>query len=72
MADAFRLFEQAPKSYTWWDYRQMAFRRNMGLRIDHILVNEPLRPRVTGCTIEREIRKREQPSDHAPVVAALG
>ncbi len=71
LADAFRLFEQAPKSYTWWDYRQMAFRRNMGLRIDHILVNDALRPRVTACGIEREIRKREQPSDHAPVVARL-
>jgi exodeoxyribonuclease-3 len=71
LADAFRLFEQPPKSYTWWDYRQMAFRRNMGLRIDHILVNEALRPRITACRIDREMRKREQPSDHAPVVAEI-
>ena len=71
LVDAFRLFEQAEKSYTWWDYRQMAFRRNMGLRIDHILVSEPLRARVRECRIERDLRKREQPSDHAPVVARI-
>lgn len=69
LVDAFRLFEQPEKSYTWWDYRQMAFRRNMGLRIDHILVSESLRARVRECRIEREMRKREQPSDHAPVMA---
>ncbi len=68
LVDAFRLFDQPEKSYTWWDYRQMAFRRNMGLRIDHILVTPSLRDRVTGCTIDREMRKREQPSDHAPVI----
>lgn len=72
LVDAFRLFEQPEKSYTWWDYRQMAFRRNMGLRIDHVLVSEALRGRVRGSRIEREMRKREQPSDHAPVVAELG
>ena len=71
LVDAFRLFEQAEKSYTWWDYRQMAFRRNMGLRIDHILVSQALRSRVRECRIERELRKREQPSDHAPVVARI-
>lgn len=71
LIDTFRLFEQADKSYTWWDYRQMAFRRNMGLRIDHILVSPSLRPRVRSCVIERELRKRTQPSDHAPVVVTL-
>jgi exodeoxyribonuclease-3 len=71
LVDAFRLFEQAEKSYTWWDYRQMAFRRNMGLRIDHILVTGALRGRVRECRIEREMRKREQPSDHAPVVVRI-
>ncbi len=71
LVDAFRLFEQSEKSYTWWDYRQMAFRRNMGLRIDHILVTPSLRDRVTACTIDREMRKREQPSDHAPVVVEI-
>lgn len=72
LVDAFRLFEQPEKTYTWWDYRQMAFRRNMGLRIDHILVSEALRPRVSACTVDREARKREQPSDHAPVIAEIG
>ena len=71
LADAFRLFEQPEKSYTWWDYRQMAFRRNMGLRIDHIMVSSGLRERVAACSIDREIRKREQPSDHAPVIAEI-
>lgn len=69
--DAFRLFEQPEKSYSWWDYRQMAFRRNMGLRIDHILINSTLESRVSGCSIDREMRKREQPSDHAPVLVTL-
>jgi len=71
LVDAFRLFEQPEKSYTWWDYRQMAFRRNMGLRIDHVLVSEALRGRVRECRIERGMRKREQPSDHAPVVVRI-
>jgi len=71
LVDAFRLFEQPEKSYTWWDYRQMAFRRNMGLRIDHVLVSGALRGRVRECRIERELRKREQPSDHAPVVVRI-
>ena len=67
--DAYRLFEQPERAFSWWDYRQMAFRRNMGLRIDHVLVHPSLTARVRGCMIEREMRKREQPSDHAPVVA---
>lgn len=71
LVDAFRLFDQPEKSYTWWDYRQMAFRRNMGLRIDHVLVSQALRPRVTECRIERELRRREQPSDHAPVLVRI-
>jgi exodeoxyribonuclease-3 len=69
--DAFRLFEQPPKSWSWWDYRNLAFRRNQGLRIDHILVNDALRPRVTACTIDKGPRRLERPSDHAPVVATL-
>jgi exodeoxyribonuclease-3 len=69
--DAFRLFEQPEKSYSWWDYREMAFRRNRGLRIDHILVGHALKPLVTACTIDRTPRKNERPSDHAPVVATL-
>ena len=69
--DAFRLFEQAEKSYSWWDYREFAFRRNRGLRIDHILVSEALKPRVTACVIDKVPRKNERPSDHAPVVVTL-
>ncbi|MBI5659004.1 MAG: exodeoxyribonuclease III [Nitrosomonadales bacterium] len=69
--DSFRLFEQPEKSYSWWDYRMMAFRRNMGLRIDHILLSAPLAKDCTGCAIDRAPRKLERPSDHAPVVAEL-
>lgn len=69
--DSFRLFEQPDKSYSWWDYRMMAFRRNMGLRIDHILLSTALVPACTGCTIDRAPRKLERPSDHAPVLVEL-
>lgn len=71
LKDAFRLFEQPDKSFTWWDYRQMAFRRNMGLRIDHILLSEQLARRCTACAIDRTPRKWEQPSDHTPVIASI-
>lgn len=71
LKDAFRLFEQPEKIFSWWDYRQMAFRRNMGLRIDHILLSPPLAARCSGCVIDKAPRKWEQPSDHAPVVATL-
>jgi len=69
--DAFRLFEQPEKSYSWWDYRDFAFRRNRGLRIDHILVSHALQPLVTSCTIDKTPRKNERPSDHAPVIVEL-
>jgi exodeoxyribonuclease-3 len=69
--DAFRLFEQPPKSWSWWDYRNLAFRRNQGLRIDHILVSDALKPRVQACTIDKAPRKNERPSDHAPVLVEL-
>lgn len=72
LKDAFRLFEQPEKLYSWWDYRQMAFRRNMGLRIDHILLSEPLATQCTACIIDKAPRKLEQPSDHTPVVATIG
>ena len=71
LQDSFRLFEQPEKSYSWWDYRMMAFRRNMGLRIDHILLSAPLAQKCTRCSIDRAPRKLEKPSDHAPVVAEL-
>ncbi len=68
LSDAFRLFEQPPKSWSWWDYRNLAFRKNQGLRIDHILVSEALRNVVKSCNIDKAPRKNERPSDHAPVV----
>ena len=71
LTDAFRMFEQPEKSYSWWDYRDFGFRRNRGLRIDHILVSEALKPLVTACTIDRLPRKNERPSDHTPVVVDL-
>lgn len=71
LADAFRLFEQPPKSWSWWDYRNLAFRKNQGLRIDHILVSDALKARVSACTIDKLQRKAERPSDHAPVVMTL-
>ena len=72
MHDAFRLFEQPEKSYSWWDYREFAFRRNRGLRIDHILVSDALKDSVQACVIDRAPRKNERPSDHTPVVVTLG
>ncbi|HEY0846701.1 MAG TPA: exodeoxyribonuclease III [Noviherbaspirillum sp.] len=71
LKDAFRLFEQPEKIYSWWDYRMMAFRRNMGLRIDHILLSQPLAARCSACLVDKAPRKWEQPSDHAPVVATI-
>ena len=69
--DAFRLREPADKLYSWWDYREMAFRRNRGLRIDHILVSNALKASVQACVIDKAPRKNERPSDHAPVVVTL-
>jgi exodeoxyribonuclease-3 len=69
--DSFRLFEQPEKSYTWWNYRMMAFRRNMGMRIDHILLSNELAKACTTCVIDKAVRKLERPSDHAPVVVEL-
>ncbi len=70
--DAFRLFEQPEKSYSWWDYREMAYRRNRGLRIDYTLVSDALKPLVQSCVIDKLPRKNERPSDHTPVVVTLG
>jgi exodeoxyribonuclease-3 len=71
LTDAHRLFAQPAKSYSWWDYRDMAFRRNRGMRIDHILVSKPLKNLATACWIDKSPRKNERPSDHAPVVLEL-
>jgi len=72
MTDAFRMFEQPEKSFSWWDYRMLGFQKNRGLRIDHILVSDALKARVRACHIDRAPRKNPQPSDHAPVVVELG
>ena len=71
LVDAYRIFEQAPATFSWWDYRQLGFQKNRGLRIDHLLVSTPLVPAVAACTIDRAPRKLPQPSDHAPVVITL-
>ena len=69
--DAFRLFEQPEKSFSWWDYRMLGFQKNRGLRIDHILITDALKQRAQECHIDRAPRKNQQPSDHAPVVLTL-
>ena len=69
LSDAFRLFAQEEASFSWWDYRAAGFRRNLGLRIDHILVSEGLRGECRACRVDKAPRKLERPSDHAPVVA---
>jgi exodeoxyribonuclease-3 len=69
--DAFRMFEQPERSYTWWDYRMNAFRRKLGLRIDHVLLSPELARSCRACTIDLEPRRLERPSDHAPVVCEL-
>jgi exodeoxyribonuclease-3 len=71
LTDAFRLHNDEAGQYTWWDYRQAAFRRGMGLRIDHFLISAPLVPRCGEVTIDRIERKGEKPSDHAPVLLTL-
>jgi exodeoxyribonuclease-3 len=69
--DAFRLFDQPERIFSWWDYRQLGFRRNAGLRIDHLLISDLLKPRALACAIDKAPRKLEKPSDHAPVVLEL-
>lgn len=69
LIDVFRRFPQPAGSYSWWDYRQGAFRRNLGLRIDHIFCSSALAERCHACAIDTAPRALERPSDHAPVVA---
>jgi exodeoxyribonuclease-3 len=71
MKDSFRMFEQPERSFTWWDYRMNAFKRKMGLRIDHILLSEALAANCKACSVDIEPRKLERPSDHAPVYADI-
>lgn len=69
--DSFRLFEQPDKSFSWWDYRMAGFRRNLGMRIDHILVSDALKAQCSAAYIDKAPRKLERPSDHTPVVLEL-
>lgn len=71
LTDSFRMFEQPAKSFSWWDYRMNSFKRNAGVRIDHVLLSAPLVPKCTACIIDKGPRANEQPSDHTPVVATL-
>ena len=72
LSDSFRLFEQPEKTFSWWDYRMLGFQKNLGLRIDHVLLSAPLAAQCTAAGIDRAPRKLERPSDHAPVWATLG
>lgn len=69
--DSYRLFEQPEKEFSWWDYRMGAFRRNLGLRIDHILLSPALAAHCRTCQIDKAPRRLERPSDHAPVLADI-
>ena len=71
LVDAFRLHKEAAGLYSWWDYRMLGFPKNLGLRIDHVLVTKSLAARVQGSFIDREERKGKQPSDHAPVCVRI-
>ena len=71
LQDSFRLFSQAEKLFSWWDYREMGFRRNIGLRIDHIMLSPPLAEKCVAASIDKAPRKLERPSDHAPVIAEI-
>ena len=71
LCDTFRLFEQQPNQFSWWDYRMAAFRRNMGVRIDHVLASAALRDACVSCHIDKTPRAWERPSDHTPVVTVF-
>jgi exodeoxyribonuclease-3 len=71
LSDSFRLFDQPPKAFSWWDYRMMGFRRNAGMRIDHILLSDALKEKCSASMVDKEPRTWEQPSDHAPVIAVI-
>ena len=71
LCDSFRLFEQPEKSYSWWDYRMNGFKRNLGLRIDHILLSAELAKSCKSCSIDRDRRAHDRPSDHAPVLVEI-
>ena len=71
LTDSFRMFDQPEKSYSWWDYRMNGFKRNLGLRIDHILLSQELATSCKSCAIDKAMRAKERPSDHAPVIVEI-
>jgi exodeoxyribonuclease-3 len=71
LIDSFRLFDQEAKTFSWWDYRMMGFRRNAGMRIDHVMISQALKDDCMTCVVDKTPRKWEQPSDHAPVILGL-
>ncbi|MBL8298244.1 MAG: exodeoxyribonuclease III [Rhodanobacteraceae bacterium] len=71
LSDTYRDFHAGGGAYSWWDYRQAAFRRNLGLRIDLVLASQALRPRLAGASIDLEPRRWDRPSDHAPALLEL-
>jgi exodeoxyribonuclease-3 len=71
LVDSFHLFTQTENIFSWWDYRKFAFRRNAGLRIDHILLSSALAPHCIACEIDKLPRAHDRPSDHTPVIATL-
>lgn len=71
LSDSFRLFDQPEKSFTWWDYRMNGFKRNLGLRIDHVLLSASLAARCRSASIDVEPRRLERPSDHTPALAVI-
>ena len=71
LVDSYRELDKDNPMFTWWDYRNMAFRRNFGLRIDHVLVSDSLAPQCKSVSVDKDARKAERPSDHAPVSLSL-
>jgi exodeoxyribonuclease-3 len=72
LVDVYRARHPEPGRFTWWDYRQLSFLKNLGLRIDHVFATPGVAERCTSAEIDREARKGKQPSDHAPVVVEIG
>ena len=69
--DSYRLLQPNTQAYSWWDYRQAAFVRNLGLRIDLALVSDALKTRIQAVGIDKTPREQASPSDHAPVWLSL-
>lgn len=69
--DTYRHLNPQTQAFTWWDYRAAAFRRNQGVRIDHILATQPVLAASRACRVEMDLRRGERPSDHAPLVLEL-